>query len=261
MDFVRRQVAEGKELSEICENICGHCLAPDTSSGAGIGCDNMTVMVIAILHGRTQEEWYQWIADRVNNNYGYNTPASPPQIYAQSRLMSFRARREALERRQRSSDDEESPGFLDKGSSFARTLAADGIQFSHSRISTNDFAPNDDSDDYESGEEDDLPGTFYGRGAQFDEAPDPTKDIKAQLDALERDIREEDGTNDDGVKTDGILENEQISSQHLPAKLLPNGGSSSPVEQLKSQPHGDEPLPVVKAEGLIDSSEDPLLSA
>lgn len=37
INFVRYQVSEGKSLQEIGENICEHCLAPDTSSGAGIG--------------------------------------------------------------------------------------------------------------------------------------------------------------------------------------------------------------------------------
>src|SRR6266540_425754 len=101
VDFVRSQVAEGKELTEICEMMCDHCLAPDTTSGAGIGCDNMTVLVVAITHGRTKEEWYEWVKERVKTEYGYKTPSTFPQLYAQSRLLSFRARREAQEARER----------------------------------------------------------------------------------------------------------------------------------------------------------------
>jgi protein phosphatase 2C family protein 2/3 len=41
-----------------------------------------------------------------------------------------------------------------------------------------------------------------------------------------------------------------------PPKPLPNG-DVKPVEQLKSEPGGDEPSPVVKAEGLMDGTEDP----
>ena len=81
--------------------MCDHCLAPDTTSGAGIGCDNMTVLIVAITHGRTKEQWYQWITDRVKSGYGYNTPHDLPQLYSQSRLLSFRARKEAQEARQR----------------------------------------------------------------------------------------------------------------------------------------------------------------
>lgn len=98
---MRYQISEGKELTEVGEMICDHCLAPDTISGAGIGCDNMTVLVVAITHGRTKEEWYEWIKERVKSKYGYKTPAIPPQLYSESRLLSFRARREAQEARER----------------------------------------------------------------------------------------------------------------------------------------------------------------
>jgi hypothetical protein len=101
VDFVRLKVSEGKDLTEISEMICDHCLAPDTSSGAGIGCDNMTVLIVAILGGRTKEEWYSWITDRVKQNYGYQTPTTVPQIYAHSQLMAFKAGREAQEERER----------------------------------------------------------------------------------------------------------------------------------------------------------------
>ncbi|KAF5382587.1 hypothetical protein D9615_002927 [Tricholomella constricta] len=276
VDFVRRQVAEGKELSEICENMCEHCLAPDTSSGAGIGCDNMTVMIVAILHGRNKEEWYQWITDRVNTNYGYNTPTSPPQLYAQSRLMAFRARREAQERNRQSSPDDEVPSFL--GGPFARVLAANGgISFMHGSGISSDggslmFTGNDDSDDDDSGDEEVSGRSFFSEtlGLGRPESPDPTKNIKAQLDELEKDIREEDGTNDDDTRMDESPDDKAAdNASHPPQgeappppKPLPNGdASTSPVEQLKSQPHGDAPLPVVKAEGLMDSSEDPLLKA
>ncbi|GLB38422.1 putative serine/threonine phosphatases, family 2C, catalytic domain [Lyophyllum shimeji] len=275
VDFVRRQVAEGKELTEICENICEHCLAPDTSSGAGIGCDNMTVMIIAILHGRTKAEWYNWVTDRVNNNYGYSTPASPPQLYAQSRLMSFRARREAQERNRQASPDDEVPSFL--GGPLARVLAANGgISFMHSTGISSDggalmFSGNDDSDDDDSEEE--VSGrSFFTEtlGLGRPESPDPTQRIKAQLDALEKDIREEDGTidDDDDARMDETPDdNSTNDTSHPPLEgeipsstPLPNGEVSMP-EQLSSPPLGDEPHAVVQAEGLLDSSEDPLLKA
>lgn len=78
-----------------------HCLAPDSHGAQGIGCDNMTIMIVAILNGKTQEEWYAMIRDRVANKYGFDTPDAPPQIYSAARLMSWRTRRanvEALER-------------------------------------------------------------------------------------------------------------------------------------------------------------------
>ena len=78
-----------------------HCLAPDTHGAQGIGCDNMTILIVAILNGKTEEEWYAMIKDRVANKFGYDTPDTPPQIYSAARLMSWRTRRanvEALER-------------------------------------------------------------------------------------------------------------------------------------------------------------------
>jgi protein phosphatase 2C family protein 2/3 len=57
VDFVRYQASLGKELTEIGERICDHCLAPEASK-EHIGCDNMTVLIVAITHGRSKEEWY-----------------------------------------------------------------------------------------------------------------------------------------------------------------------------------------------------------
>jgi hypothetical protein len=107
VDFVRLKISEGKELTELSEMICDHCMAPDTSQGLYTGTDNMTFIVAAILGGRTKEEWYSWITDRVKGKYGYETPAAPPQLYQENRLRNFkirdemrkeRAAREAMER-------------------------------------------------------------------------------------------------------------------------------------------------------------------
>lgn len=80
-----------------CSAQCEHSLAPDTSSAAGRGCDNMTVLIIAILGSRTEGEWYTWIVDRVERGWGYGTPGEVPRIYSESRLMMFQARRETRE--------------------------------------------------------------------------------------------------------------------------------------------------------------------
>ncbi|SPO41689.1 related to PTC3 - ser/thr protein phosphatase PP2C [Pseudozyma flocculosa] len=81
VDFVRRGVAEGKELQTICEEMMEFCLAPHTES---VGCDNMTVCIIALLGGRTKDEWRQWVKERVDNKIGWETPEtlrSPFQYY------------------------------------------------------------------------------------------------------------------------------------------------------------------------------------
>lgn len=94
-----------------------HCLAPDTTSGAGIGCDNMTILIVAITHGRTKEEWYQWVKERIEMNDGYQTPSTVPQLYSQSRLLSYRARKESQEARGRvnSSNTPNVGSLLDNG--------------------------------------------------------------------------------------------------------------------------------------------------
>jgi protein phosphatase 2C family protein 2/3 len=53
----------------------------------------MTVLIIAILNGRTNEEWCAWVTDRVKQKYGYETPESVPQLYDQYQLKKFNARR------------------------------------------------------------------------------------------------------------------------------------------------------------------------
>jgi len=46
-----------------------NCLAP-TSDGGGYGCDNMTVIIVGLLNGKTKEQWYDMVAERVSNKDG-----------------------------------------------------------------------------------------------------------------------------------------------------------------------------------------------
>lgn len=39
------------------------CLAKDSELG-GIGCDNMTVIIVGFLNGRNEKDWYDWMATR-----------------------------------------------------------------------------------------------------------------------------------------------------------------------------------------------------
>jgi protein phosphatase 2C family protein 2/3 len=61
----------------------------------------MSVVIVAILNGRTKEEWYTWVTDRVKQNYGYKTPESVPELYSQARLAAFRERKKREEERRR----------------------------------------------------------------------------------------------------------------------------------------------------------------
>lgn len=58
-DFVSRRIAQGKEPEIICEELMTRCLATDSSMG-GLGCDNMTVILVCFLNGKP----YQKLADR-----------------------------------------------------------------------------------------------------------------------------------------------------------------------------------------------------
>ncbi|KAI9876719.1 MAG: Protein phosphatase 2C 2 [Pleopsidium flavum] len=75
VEFVRRGVAAKQELQAICENMMDNCLASNSETG-GVGCDNMTMIVIGLLRGKSKDEWYKSIADRVANGDG---PCAPPE--------------------------------------------------------------------------------------------------------------------------------------------------------------------------------------
>ena len=53
-----------------------NCLSPTSQSG-GLGCDNMTVIIVGLLNGKTKEEWYDMVAERVEKGDG---PVAPPQF-------------------------------------------------------------------------------------------------------------------------------------------------------------------------------------
>lgn len=55
VSFVRQNIAAGVEPEEICELIMMQCLAPDCQM-AGLGCDNMTVVIVCLLQGKSYED-------------------------------------------------------------------------------------------------------------------------------------------------------------------------------------------------------------
>lgn len=67
--FVRKGIADRIPLDVICESTMDHCLAAD-SELTYIGCDNMTMMIVALLNGKTIEEWYEVVAHRVSERLG-----------------------------------------------------------------------------------------------------------------------------------------------------------------------------------------------
>ncbi|RUS82462.1 hypothetical protein EGW08_009768 [Elysia chlorotica] len=52
VEFVRNRIAQ---RMEICEELMTRCLAPDCQAG-GLGCDNMTVVLVCFLHGGTYDD-------------------------------------------------------------------------------------------------------------------------------------------------------------------------------------------------------------
>lgn len=80
VDFTRRAIANGDGLDKIAEDMMDKCMARDSES-AGIGCDNMTVVVVALLNGRSTEEWQAWVKERVDKKIGYDTPESVPDVF------------------------------------------------------------------------------------------------------------------------------------------------------------------------------------
>ncbi|XP_041359473.1 probable protein phosphatase 2C T23F11.1 [Gigantopelta aegis] len=55
VDFVRARIAQRMEPDIICEELMTRCLAPDSQMG-GVGCDNMTVVLVCFLHGGLYED-------------------------------------------------------------------------------------------------------------------------------------------------------------------------------------------------------------
>ena len=67
VQFVRRGIAERQGLDKIAENLMDNCLARRDRNGSR---DNMTIIIVGLTNGFTKDEWYDMIADRVNNNEG-----------------------------------------------------------------------------------------------------------------------------------------------------------------------------------------------
>jgi len=62
------------------------CLAPGSDLG-GVGCDNMTVIIVGFLQGRNEQQWYEWIKERVDAGIGPTLSEEalrPPPLLFQS---------------------------------------------------------------------------------------------------------------------------------------------------------------------------------
>ncbi len=77
VEFVSVKVAEGLTLGEVCEALMMWCLAP-VSNMQGFGCDNMTVIIVALYHGLSHAEWVAKIQERVARD--------PPETFDKSNV-------------------------------------------------------------------------------------------------------------------------------------------------------------------------------
>ncbi|GJJ15760.1 hypothetical protein Clacol_010038 [Clathrus columnatus] len=242
VDVVRRLLYEGKELTEICNQIMDICLAPDSNSGGGIGCDNMTVLVVAILNGRTKEEWYAWMKDRVANNYGYATPEALPQIYPKNREPSPYGMGSGIMGRRPLNGGGGNPlripvselGF----GSLARALAAGGITFApqgwpNGSMGGGAFA-SEESEEEESDDENGHPSTSSMPGYLSDLQAPPSRDVTSSLRAQLHALRY-----DDEMDMDGIVENWAKAGSHsFDVDMEPSGGESDGGGKSKSSTSG-----------------------
>lgn len=70
VECVRRGIYEKKPLTQICEEIMELCCAP-TSDGSGIGCDNMSIVIVALLDAsknETLDDWYDRVIKKIEIN-------------------------------------------------------------------------------------------------------------------------------------------------------------------------------------------------
>jgi len=58
-DFVLSRLGQGLEPEDVCEELMTRCLSPDCQMG-GLGCDNMTCVLVVFLHGQS----YQTVVER-----------------------------------------------------------------------------------------------------------------------------------------------------------------------------------------------------
>lgn len=70
----------GLSLNDITSRIIDICCAP-TTEGSGVGCDNMTIIIVALLQNdETEEEWFERIRNKKIEQNGLTSPTSKTHI-------------------------------------------------------------------------------------------------------------------------------------------------------------------------------------
>ncbi|KAL3424324.1 protein phosphatase 2C [Phlyctema vagabunda] len=157
IEFVRRGIAAKQELSKICENMMDNCLASSSETG-GVGCDNMTMIVIGLLHGKTKDQWYEEIAKRVANGDG---PCAPPE-YAEFRGPGVHHNFDDSDSGYDMDSEQKSKGF--GGNQRGRIiLLGDGTEV---------LTDSDDTEMFDHSEEDKDLDSQVGKGQKSDAVPE-----------------------------------------------------------------------------------------
>lgn len=81
VDFCRKRIGMGMYPEEICEELMSHCLAPDCQM-CGLGGDNMTVVLVCLLHNKTYDDLIAHCAASTNINNTTTTTTSTSSISA-----------------------------------------------------------------------------------------------------------------------------------------------------------------------------------
>lgn len=66
LQFCRARIGMGMQPEEICEELMNNCLAPDCQMG-GLGGDNMTVVLVCLLHGKPYSDLVARCANSSSN--------------------------------------------------------------------------------------------------------------------------------------------------------------------------------------------------
>ena len=167
------------------------------------------MIVVALLNGKTLDQWYDWIADRVEQKVGYATPKEYPQIFSEARILHAQRRAEF---RNSNGSGFGAGGLTLRGpggfGALARVLNGGAISFhptakrnggEHTIVTFDDN--DDDYDDYDYDEDDEVGDTGEGGlfgvnrlkvgGASNNAGRDVTKSLRDQLEELEGGIEED----------------------------------------------------------------------
>lgn len=90
IDFCRLRLADGLTPAAVAEDLSMHCMAPDCSMG-GLGCDNMTVMIVCLMPDGRKES----VAPRLARPIAVEASRAVPRRCRHYTLNDFIRRRDA----------------------------------------------------------------------------------------------------------------------------------------------------------------------